>query len=647
MAMSTEASRGPAVLGKRRARAAVPALPLYLLGLMLVFAGERIFEEQRLALTGLGVAAVFGATAARFAASAQLERERRRAERMLAALSSVGALALLVHFATSTDRGRATIGLVNLTVAARARIEGASTVAWIILLVVALVPLLFGERALAPMRAAHLIESRRVSSAIASGFTVAVAAVYCVMLTYAAGELEKKADFSYFRAGRPGTSTRKIVAGISEPIRIRAFFSASSEIGVEVEGYLKELRGLSSNVAVEFYDPQLAPAIAREENVTTDDIIVLRRPGSPLREIVSLDSSNPRTFAAKLRGLDGEFQNALLRLLRPGRVAYLTGGHGELDAHPTLTAIKGGRTAKGVMDLLESQNYQVGDLNLATGLGSDIPSRADLVMVLGPTKPFVPAEIDALRRYADRGGKLLLALDPDGGVDLAPLADIVGLAWREVVLANDAVYARRRYNDSDHANLVTNRFSSHASVTTLSRDALRQAVGFAGAAPLEKKEGADVAIDFVVKSMAQTFDDQNANFRFDALSEKRGSYNLVAAVSKPSIGAPPGGDDDVAASKDKVSHEMRAFVLGDADALTQTAFRNPANVLLFLDAVRWLGGDESVSGEIHTTADAAIEHTKEEDLVWFYGVIFGAPGILLGVGLFMARRARGSARRAA
>jgi hypothetical protein len=272
------------------------------------------------------------------------------------------------------------------------------------------------------------------------------------------------------------------------------------------------------------------------------------------------------------------------------------------------------------------------DLGLAQGLGTEIPGDAHVVLVLGPAQPLLPEEIAALRRYLDKGGKLFVALDPDAKIDDAPLADALDLTIRPVVLANDKVYVRRRYNDSDRTILVTNRFSSHASVSTLSRNSSRAAVLFFGAAPLDKKPGVGTNVDFAVKSLPDTFDDLNGNFQLDAPDEKRGTFNLVAAISKPAAGAQP--------AKDKDANEGRAFVLGDADVVSDLALVNDANALLFLDAIRWLGGDESFAGEIQSNEDVRIEHTKQKDLVWFYGLILGVPVLVLGAGIVVARRSR-------
>jgi gliding motility-associatede transport system auxiliary component len=61
--------------------------------------------------------------------------------------------------------------------------------------------------------------------------------------------------------------------------------------------------------------------------------------------------------------------------------------------------------------------------------------------------------------------------------------------------------------------------------------------------------------------------------------------------------------------------------------------------VLFVDAMRWLVGEESYSGQTNSEEDLHIEHTKQQDLAWFYSTIFGVPAVVLGVGLLIRRRA--------
>ncbi|MFO0762489.1 MAG: Gldg family protein [Byssovorax sp.] len=604
-------------------------VPLYALSLCLVFLGERVTstDQSRMILSGLGVAGAVILTVLRFAwagqVGAEAQGERRSAERTLALLHALGLVAVALYFAT-TDGGKQLLHISKAAPETRARIEGALLVGWVSLLTIALTPLLFGELAIAPMRRAPQPEVRRVRSAIGAAFSLAFAILYAGLFTYAAGELDAKIDFSYFRTARPSESTKKIAESTSDPITITAFFPQLNEVGAEVQSYLAELAAGAPKITVKSYDRLMVPAIAKEAKITQDGVIVLERGQS--RETLVI-GAEMKSAANKLKSLDGDFQKSLLKVLREARIAYLTVGHGELNE--AKSGAEEGRTAKNFRRLLESQNYVVKDLGLSQGLGSEIPADATIVICLGPAQPLLPEEIGALKRYADKGGHLLLALDPDAKVDHGPLADAVGLRWSKTVLANDKVFVRHRYNNSDRTILVTNRFSSHASVSTLGRNAARAPVIFPGASELDKKDGTDLKIDFAVKAMPETFADENGNFELDG-AEKRNGSNLGAAVSK-TLPVPPD-------AKKPEAPEMRAFVVADADSLSDAAFANEPNVLFALDVVRWLGGEESFSGSITTTEDVRIEHTKQKDQIWFYATIVGAPGLLLGVGLVATRR---------
>jgi hypothetical protein len=619
----------------------MPALPLgviYFVSLAALFFGERFGESPtiRYALTGIGLVGLVGSTALRFAAAQKGDVDRRSAERSLAVFSAVGLFAVGLYF-TTTDFGKNALGIAAAAPDTRARIVGALTALWITLLVAGIVPLAFGELALAPMRRAARIEARRVDWAIRSGMVLAFAAAYCALLTYAAGELEVKIDFSYFRTSRASESTKKVAASATEPIEVTAFFPQLNEVGTEVQGYLRELGNGAPNLKIATQDRLLVPSIAKEQKVTSDGVIVLRRGTS--RETVNV-GVDMKTAQAKLKTLDVDFQKALLKVLRQARTAYFTVGHGELNEPGGDPAP--GRTAKSIKKLLESQNYVVKDLGLAQGLGTEIPNDATVVVALGPTKPLLPEELAALKRYADKGGHLLFALDPDAKIDHDPVAAVVGLTWSKVTLANDRVYLPHRRNPSDRSILVTNRLSSHAAVSTLSRNSAKAQLIFPYASSLEKKEGAEGKIDFAVKSLSDTFADANGDFAFQK-EEKRSAYNLAAAVSKPAAGSPePPKEKEKGKDKDKGkaadSNEMRAFVVADVDCFSDAALPNESNALFTVDVFRWLGGEESFSGSISTPEDVRIEHTKQGDQLWFYGTVFCAPGLVLGLGFVVLRK---------
>ncbi|MDI1444285.1 Gldg family protein [Polyangium sp. 6x1] len=615
--------------------------PAFVGSLVLVFIGERLLgnvETWRLVISALGVLGAVVTTALRFVhASGEQDPERRKIERALSLFAALGLLGLAIYFAGNTEAGRRALGILDAAPDKRARFDGASTVAWVVLILVSVLPLVFGEIALAPMRRAPRVEGRRVRAATIAGLSLALAVAYAALFTYAAGELDVKADFSYFRTAKASESTKKIVTSAPDTVEVRAFFPPLNDVGMEVEGYLADIAKSSPNFKYGFYDRLLNPQLAKDNKVTQDAVIVILR--GPTRETLTLDKEMTKA-AAKLKTLDADFQKALLKAMKEQRTAYFTVGHGELNEGAGAAAAEG-RTAKVLRRLLESQNYAVKDLGMPQGLANAVPDDASIVVVLGPSQAFLPEEITSLEKYAARGGKLLLALDPETKGDLAPLAALADLSFDPTVLATtDQLFVPRRRNASDKANIVSNRFSSHASVSTLSRVSQRAVVLVPVAGSLDKKAGSEPKVDFVLRSSGAAFADKNGNYELDG-DEKKATFNLAAAVTKPLA-------EGVDKAKVKGPQEMRAFVLADADALSDLALGvAETNQLFAVDAVRWLGGDESFSGEIVTPEDVRIEHTKQKDVFWFYGTIIGAPALLFGVGLLVTRRARRTAGRKA
>jgi hypothetical protein len=603
-------------------------LPLlaYAGGLVLVFLGERVFptiSAARMTLSGAGLALVVGYLVLRLKGDGGTGKDRRAIDRLLAAFAVLTIVGLVLSFFT-TDDGERLLGMAKTMAGKREKFEAVATIVWISLLTISALPILFAERALLPMRRAENVEGRRVLSAEAAGLTLALAAIYGALFTYAAGEFNLKADYSYFRTSKPGDGTKNMVRELQEPIKVMLFFPPLNEVGREVTSYLQDLAPLSPKFSFELHDRLLEPSLAKDWKVTQDGMVVLGRGANQQPINVGADMETARS---KLKTFDTEFQRSLLKTTREMRNVLFTTGHGEMSY---VTGSE--RSASGLRHLLESQNYTIRDLGLAQGLGNEIPKDASIVAVLGPTEPFLPGEVDTLKKYADRGGHLLLVLDPEAKVDLDPLAGIVGLSFDPTILANEKTHLRRRFNDSDRATLVTNRFSSHASVSSLSRNSTRMPVVFSGAGSLDKRQGADpeLKIDFTVKAMTDTFADANGDFQFQT-GEKKAAFGLAAAVSKTLNANPGDGKSPV---------EMRAYVISDADVLTDFFLGNEPNDFLFVDAIRWLGGEESFAGATASSEDVRIEHTKQRELIWFYGTIFLVPLLVLGLGLVYGRRAR-------
>jgi hypothetical protein len=487
------------------------------------------------------------------------------------------------------------------------------------LIVLSLVPLALLEASAAAMARAPVMETDRARGALFSGLGTAFVLVFAFSGMYVATQLDETWDLSYFRTARPGESTRKIVTGLNEPIQVTLFFPPANEVGEAVAQYFKDLGRDSPQLQVERLDQAVDPARARTMGITTNGVVAFSR--GEKREVytVGLDITRART---QLQRLDQEVQRRLLTVSRPRRVLYLTTGHGERGdgrAMPGETPRQGISQLK---ELIRGQNVDIHALSAAEGLAAEVPRDAAAVAIIGPTKDFLQEEVNALREYMEKGGRVWIALDPEGP-SFDSLLQPLGLRYLNTPLANDQSYIRATRQQSDRVYLVTSSYSSHPSISSLAPLGAQAPAVFLGAGALEtgSTPPKDVGHDMTVRAHEASFLDKNRNFTEDEGEERR-PYPLVVSVEKKGSGKEP----------------TRAVVMADSDALADGVLPNLGNAYLALDTLRWITGEEAISGGVSNEEDVPIQHTRTQDVVWFYATVLLAPALVLGVGFFVTRR---------
>lgn len=628
-------------------RGSLTATFLYFLGMLAVLVGERaIGAGSARWVTLLGVLLVLGAAVQRLWRWRSATGERRRIERDLAVLAALGLAALALYFIQSDLWPR----LAGAPLEKRwPRLAGSLGALWPALWLASALPLVMVELAYAAVARAPRLEAGRLRDALLTGLGLAGALVFAFAITYVATEHDHKVDLSYFRTARPGEATRKIVRTLDQPIDVSLFFPPASEVRDETSGYFADLAKESGQIRVGNYDHAVDPSKAKELGVSGNGMVVIGRGTRREQLSVGIELESARS---RLQNLDKEVQKRILQVARPARVVYLITGHGERGPE-ALGETDKRATVRELRDALVQQGYTVRNLGAAEGLVTDVPADAAAVLLLGPTKALLSEETKALERYLGRGGRVLLALDVEAGQELRELLAPFGLRFLPTLLANDQVYAKRSYQTGDRANLVSGWFSSHPSVTTLGRLGMRLPMVLPSAGAFEEIKGHDkeTSVSFTVHAHGSTWNDLDGNFTFDAppkggqagqpsdsqkLVEERKAWELAAAVTRKPAGAK------------QAAAEARLVALADVDALADGVFGNPGNAYFLIDSLKWLLGDEAIAGEISSETDVPIAHTKRRDVAWFYGSIFLAPALAIGVGLLVTRRRRaGKARRGA
>jgi hypothetical protein len=368
----------------------------------------------------------------------------------------------------------------------------------------------------------------------------------------------------------------------------------------------------------------MAPDLAKEWKVRDNGTVAFVR-----GEAVETLKLGDKLDAARkeLRKLDSKVQTTLLKLARDKRTAYFVVGHEEMYWKNAASEEENADTLKKVV---EGLNFKVKELGVDDGFAQAVPDDAAVVFIAGPKRAFLPEEVTALREYRDRGGAVFLMLEPSDTPDPA-LAALFGVEYTAVPVLSDKAFIRVTGGLSDRAFVGTNKFSSHESVTTLSKNSAQATFITPKAGGLKEIAGEHAGkVTITVKGMADWFADVDGNFEFDAATEKRGAGLDVAAV----VAGPSSGDK-----------EWRAAVVSDATWASNTFIRNAANAYYLVDTLAWLTQDPALSGEVENEEDTKIQHTKEDEAVWFYGTSALVPAMVFLGGLFRvnSRRRKGAA----
>jgi ABC-type uncharacterized transport system involved in gliding motility auxiliary subunit len=152
----------------------------------------------------------------------------------------------------------------------------------------------------------------------------------------------------------------------------------------------------SPRIAYDVIDPERNPGMAVRYNIKSLNTLVLE--GYKRSQVVNLADEESIT-------------NGLVRLSRsaPEKVYWIT-GHGEKP-------FKGGdpESLTALQESFTAQGYEFLDLSL---MQKEVPEDASLVVAAAPEKRFFPEEVEALQKYLNQGGRLLVFLEPfvDGGL---------------------------------------------------------------------------------------------------------------------------------------------------------------------------------------------------------------------------------------
>ena len=382
-----------------------------------------------------------------------------------------------------------------------------------------------------------------------------------------------------------------------------------------VEGYQQ----YTPHLTAVYLDPDKRPAVAKQYGVTQYDTVVFESGGqvTRVRLLGPEDLSNREQM----------FTNALIRVTRTEkkRILFLE-GHGE---HRLDDSGQGGFSA--VKNALEHEGYEVGVLSLAQQ--GSVPDKTTVLVIAGAVKLMAPQEMEAIRAYLNRGGRLLVLTDPEVMNGLEPLlAD-----WGVVPEQDMAIETSISLFGAGLEVVVARAYSTEHPITkdfTLNTafPAVRSLRFDSAKSALFKHDDLVMTSD---RSWGET-DLKNQQVSYDRLRDIKGPLTLAMAVQP----VPP-KKDQTPPDATAPSGAARLVVFGDSDFATNSFFRLYGNGDLLLNVINWLAEDEaeiSIRPKEARMSPMILNSEQAALLFWVSVAILPGAALLGGVGAWQWRR---------
>ena len=393
---------------------------------------------------------------------------------------------------------------------------------------------------------------------------------------------------------------RRILDGLDRDVHVTVFVRTEDPRTPFLKDLLLRVANASPRVRYDFVDLNRSPALAKRYGIERYGALVVES-GDRRRDVSNV--------------AEGALLAAILAVTRPAdRTVYFLTGHGEHA--PTDSDHNTGYS--NVSRALEEDQFHVRELAL---LGSEgVPADATLVVVAGPRKDLLPGEAERLDGYLDRGGALLLLLDPESPPSFTAIAARRGITPLDQVVVDP----ERRLAQGEGVTILV----SGLTPSFLVSGTLEAPPVFSYARPLRVTSDADHPVVSFLESSAASYTvpigapPNTAGGR--AAAQVVGAAKLLTATGE---GGKPG----------------RLLVLGDADFASNKYLDYLGNRDLLVNAANWLARDESLIAARAQQKETGREQFFVTDAqgrmaFWLAAVAQPALFFALGVTAFVRRR---------
>jgi len=447
-------------------------------------------------------------------------------------------------------------------------------------------------------------------------YIVVVAAVL-VLLNFLAIRHHKRVDLSAEGRFTLSEQTGKILSALPREVEARAYYYGESLAERKMKDLLEEYEYRApGKFKVRFIDPLKDPSQAKEDGVTQEQSVVLR------------SASRSTTVVS---GDEEAITNAVLKVTRDStRTLCFAIGHGEHDLKDTSP-----QGLSSFQAAVEKQQTRVESFSPAMG----VPDRCAAVVVAGPQKPWLPAEVEKLQAYLDNGGSAAILLDPGADSGLEPLLGRFG-----ITLPHDVVIDRVSAlfgGKPDIPMVPADGYESHPITKSFRYQTFYP---LATSLSLDSSPPQGMSLQALARTTPLSWGEMDyekeaptGTLKMDS-ADQQGPLVLAAVAARTAETASPAPASESA----KPSRpESRLAVYGDSDFPCNAYFNATSNGELFLNTANWLSGQEDlVAIPPKSRLPVIVSLTQRQaSFIWIVSLLVAPAAIMVaGTAIWVRRR---------
>ncbi len=432
--------------------------------------------------------------------------------------------------------------------------------------------------------------------------------MFCIfgLGNYWAYKHPKQFDFSVIKINSLSDQTVNVLNEMKEPIVFKMF--ARKTESLPWMALLEIYRTEKNSIQIEKIDIDVRPDLVGDYQISDAATLVIEYNGKR-QKVTERDELN--------------ITNGLIKISRNNDpVVYFVQGHGEGNI-----GSEENEGLKFIYEAAKNSALDIRTINLLTT--QEIPFDAKALVLWGPKTKLQPSEIGVVKRFLERKGNLMVALDPDLNGDLHENVREL-LRNYKIIIRNDLVMDRKSFvNGSNGSIPLVNHFDHDNPITK----SFKGEIFFPLVASLEVIPDEILpGVKGEVRSLADSspFPDSWGETSLKEMAEQHMTY--TAGADKP-------GPLSMAMTYDGPDNRIAAF--GNSTFVINAYSKFGSNYILFLNTLSWaVGEDRLISFNLPIVqSEPVFISAPQMGIIFYFSVLF-SPLVLFGMAIFMYRRKR-------